>query len=111
MPTQRRSARFQVSWCDDFEEYPDGAPDDIVDRDFIVLELLPADVKRLHKQLELASQFGEVDSKEKVYLTVLLHGKAYPQFADGLDGTRKYPPSLLSEEVLAETPRPERWKP
>lgn len=111
MSKPSRGARFQVSWVDDLHAQSAGPPSHRDCPDYIVLELLPDDVRRLHKQLELGIALDDANLLDDTYLTVLLQGKAYAQAADAEDGTTTYPPSLLSEEVLAETPRRARWRP
>jgi hypothetical protein len=111
MTRSARSARFEVSWVDDYETHPNGPPEGRDSRDYIILELLPDDMRRLHKQLALSIQMDDAQPVgDQAYLCIQLHGKAKPQAADRKDGTRTYPPSLLSEEVLAESPRPDRWR-
>lgn len=105
-----RSARFEVTWVDDFEAFPNGPPPDREAKDYIVLELRADDIERLRKQLDLTLLFNEKTGNSEGHLCICIQGRAYPQAADRLDGTRGYPPSLLSEEVLAESPRPDRWK-
>lgn len=103
-----RSARFQVTWCDD-ANLGGEPPADLPPSDYIVLELQHEDLLRLKKQVGIALALSRPSALE--YACLLFHGTARAQAADKADGTTSYPPSLLSEEVLAESPRPERWKP
>lgn len=106
----RRSARFEVSWCSGTDSQGQ-APEHVQDDDYIVLEMKPGDLRRLKEQIDLTLAMDEALAKEGksvddgCYTCLLLHGRAHAQRADRKDG------SLLSAEVLAETPQPDRWKP
>ena len=102
-----RSARFEVSWFADpgATELPAGEEN----KDYLVLEVGAANLRRLKESIDLAFQVG--CGSDDGLTCFLFHGRAHPQRGDREDGTTTWPPSLLSDEVIAESPRPQRWKP
>jgi hypothetical protein len=111
----QRSARFEVAWA----EGTDGPENEAGGKlhggkDYIVLELKTEDMKRLKASIDMTLALAEgaqkEDPDEDGYWTFLFHGRAHPQREDSSDGTCAYPESLLAPEVIAMTPKVERWK-
>jgi hypothetical protein len=108
-----RGGRFEVS----------GIESAFMGDDFLVLEIRTKELLLLKEQIDLSLELqkkfeAENGIEDGSHLCLLFYGRPHPQRADSADGTSKWPPSYISEEVKGEWFEelrrrgfnPDRWK-